>query len=203
MDFSTVILSFVASFFIFLRRVLHLIINPYTTMRKISQKTDWSEVIIIFSLVLLYFYAANSWREFPYEPALLFLFTVVHFILIVFYFYSLSQATHGQSNLRSFIATFAYSLIPTLVWFSVNSLLYLLLPPPRTPSFAGKSFSMVYLTFSVSILMWKMLLMYLAIRFSSKLSFYRIVYFFMIFVCIMVPYSILLYALKLFRIPFI
>jgi hypothetical protein len=34
--------------------------------------------------------------------------------------------------LDSFIFTLSYSLFPTLIWFTTNSILYRFLPPPRT-----------------------------------------------------------------------
>jgi hypothetical protein len=97
----------------------------------------------------------------------------------------------------------SYSLFPTLIWFTTNSVLYRFLPPPRTISILGKAFSVLFLSFSISLLVWKLILVYLAIRFSSKLNFYNIVYIILLYLCIFIPYSLLLYHLKIFRIPFI
>jgi hypothetical protein len=67
----------------------------------------------------------------------------------------------------------------------------------------GKAFSILYISFSVGMLLWKIILQYLAIRFSTKLDFYRIMFGFLFYLVMMIPYSLFLYSVKFFRIPFL
>lgn len=203
MDFKKISIDFFASFIIVLRRCILLIIVPYKTLRKISKEEDYGQVFIIFILVLLYFNIGSSMREREVHPQFVFLIFFMHFFLTVFFFYFFSSRFTKNIHLSSFIFTFSYALLPTLLWFITNSFTYLLFPPPRTPSLLGVSFSILFIGFSMSLFIWKSILLYLAIRFSSKLGFYRIMYMMVLYLCLFIPYTILMYYYKIFRIPFI
>lgn len=174
-------------------------------MRSISEEEDYMQIFIIFLLIGVYFVLANRFREYNYEPGILWILTFFHFFATLFFFY-LSASFFQKKNtftFNSFLFTFAYALIPTLIWFSINSVLYAVLPPPRTLSLLGKGFSVFYICFSIAVLAWKIILEYLAIRFSTKFSFYPILYAFLIFLVMIIPYSLFMYSLKFFRIPFL
>jgi hypothetical protein len=203
MDFKTLVFNVIASLFIVLQRIIHLILYPYKTMRKISQEQDISQISIIGILVAIYFFIAHEVRAYQYDPILLFAATCVHIILTIFFFYHFSRLFNKQTSFSSFISTIVYTLIPTLIWFYTNLFLYQLIPPPRTMSTMGKAFSIFYISFSISILVWKVILLYLALRFSSRLNFYRIMYMIVLYICVFLPYALLLYAIQMFRIPFI
>lgn len=205
MDFSRIISSLLASIFMVFYRIFWLIISPYKTMRSISEEEDYMQIFIIFLLIGVYFVLANRFREYNYEPGILWILTFFHFFATLFFFY-LSASFFQKKNtftFNSFLFTFAYALIPTLIWFSINSVLYAVLPPPRTLSLLGKGFSVFYICFSIAVLAWKIILEYLAIRFSTKFSFYPILYAFLIFLVMIIPYSLFMYSLKFFRIPFL
>lgn len=172
-------------------------------MRKIALETDTIQIGILWVLSLLYFLFANELRTYPYPPIFLFLVFVFQFTLSIFFFYVISKIFQKDITLKPFIFTFTYTLIPTLIWFGVNSILFAILPPPRTMSMLGKTFSIVYIAFSLSVLVWKVILWYLSIRFSSRLAFYRIFYLMLLYAAVFAPYTILLYSFKIFRIPFI
>jgi hypothetical protein len=55
----------------------------------------------------------------------------------------------------------------------------------------------------LSLLIWKLILEYLAIRFSSKQNFFGILTMIIYYLIWFIPYSIFLYQFKFFRIPFI
>lgn len=203
MDFKSFIFHIAASFFIVIRRIFHLAFYPYRTMRNISEEKDLGQVIVIFLFVYLYFEIANRFRPFQYDPIFLYLVTILTFIVTVVLFYGLSWLSNRQIAFKPFIFTFAYTLIPTLIWFTANSFLYRVLPPPRSLSLLGKAFSMVFITFSISMLLWKLILWYLAIRFSSRLNVYKILYFMTLYACVLAPYAIYLYFTGVFRIPFV
>lgn len=174
-------------------------------MRAICNDSDLLQVVFIFFAIGMYFFSANQLKEYVHPPIFLFLLTVVHYLLTVLYFgiFSFLSSNHSKQGVRPFLLLFAYALIPTLVWFAVNSLLYALIPPPRTPSFLGKGFSVLYISFSVGILMWKIIVTYLAIRFATGFRFFRIMYSMIIYIAILIPYAIFLYSLHIFRIPFL
>lgn len=172
-------------------------------MRKISEEKDYSQVFILFLAVFLYFKFAYFLRDKPYPASLTFLVFFINFFLVIAFFYSLGWLTDRKIRFSSFIFTLAYSLFPTLIWFGSSSIMYIIVPPPRSLSILGKGFSIFFIAYSVSLLAWKMILLYLALRFSTRLGFYRIAYMLTLFLAWFIPYSILLYQLRLFRMPFI
>lgn len=195
MDFKEILVNLLTALILVGRRFFLLIISPYKTLRKISLEKDWLQVLIIFMFVFLYFQLTGRNKNF--------LFFIVTFLLTIFFFFLFSRISRKDISLKSFVFTFSYSLLPTLIWFVTNSILYFSLPPPRTLSLLGRAFSIFFVAFSLSLLLWKIILVYLAIRFSSKLNFYRIIYMMVLYGCILAPYSVLMYYWQIFRVPFI
>ena len=184
-------------------RFIHLIFTPYKTMRKISQEKNYVQLIIIGCLVFGYFYWATKIKDFILPSYLMLMAVIFNLAITIVFFYFFFRLIKVSLNLKSLVFTYIYSLFPTLIWFFTNSLFYFFLPPPRTTSFLGNSFSIFFIAFSISLLAWKIILVYLALRFSAKQSFYRLIFALFIFGCFFLPYSLLLYQLKIFRIPFI
>lgn len=204
MVFERFISGVLATIYLYLRRIVLLTIFPYRTIRRISEENDFGQIVLIFVTITVYFLLANRFREYDYEPFVLVLMTLFHYLATVIFFYLFTQIiASGNTKLQPFLFTFAYALIPTLVWFSINSWLYAIIPPPHTVSILGKAFSIGYIAFSSAILMWKVILMYLAIRFSTKLKFFQIVYVVLLYLVAIIPYSIFLYSLRFFRVPFL
>lgn len=205
MDFNHIVSGIIASFIFFLRRVFFLIFSPYKTMREISHDEDMLQVIFIFLLIGLYFPFADNLRSYPHAPWILFLMTVFHYLITVSYFalFTILSTKEHRVKIAPFMLLFSYALIPTLIWFMVNTALFALIPPPRTPSFLGKGFSLVYVSFSIGMLLWKIIVTYLAIRYATGFRFFRIVYSMILYLIAVIPYSMLLYSLKYFRIPFL
>ena len=197
------IIEILTSFLIVFRRFFFLIFFPYKTMRKIAAEKDFWQIVILFSLVFIYFKFAYFLRDKPYPATFTFLVFFLHFFLSTLFFYLLSWFSEKDLKLSSFIFTFSYSLLPTLLWFLSTSILYIILPPPRTFSLLGRAFSIFFIAYSFSLLAWKIILLYLAVRFSTKLNFYRIVYLMILYLIWFIPYCLLLYYNRIFRIPFI
>lgn len=197
------VIDLITSFVLVIRNFLLLIFYPYKTMRKISLEKDYYQSAIIFALVFLYFKFIYFLRDKTFPATLIFLIFVFNIFLTIFFFYFLSKNFEKKLNFKSFVFTFTYSLFPTLIWFLSTSLLYIFLPPPRTLSLLGKGFSIFFIAFSLSLLIWKLILVYLAVRFSSKQNFLKIFYMIILYLIWFIPYSVLLYHFKLFRIPFI
>lgn len=203
MDFSQRGISFFASLLIVLRRLILLVFLPYKTIRKISLDKDSLQTIIILFSILIYFIISSKLRTLYYSPFIIYLVFIINFFITTAFFHFGAKIIKSKSDWLSFVLTFSYSLFPTLIWFITSSGLYYVLPPPRTLSILGKSFSILFIAFSISLLCWKIILMYLSIRFSGRLNFYRTVYLMILYLCWFIPYSVLLYNLKLFRVPFI
>lgn len=197
------IINLISSFLLVVRNFFLLIFYPYKTMRKLSLNFDYYQLAIIFLAVFSYFKWAYFLKDKPYPATVTFIVFLINFFITVLFFYFLGKIFEKQASLSSLIFAFSYSLFPTLVWFGVTSVLYLFLPPPRTMSILGRGFSIFFLAFSLSVLIWKLILTYLSIRFSLKLGFYKIFYLITLYLCLFLPYSIVLYRLKLFRVPFI
>ncbi|MBI4973338.1 hypothetical protein HZC27_01880 [Candidatus Roizmanbacteria bacterium] len=203
MDFKTVFIELITSLLIIIRRIILLIFYPYKTMRDIALNGKSYQTIIILVIALLYFLFSYSLRGSPWWGGVVYIVFLLTFITTVTFFYHLSKQFKKDIRFRSFIYTFSYTLIPTLFWFISNLALFIILPPPRTMSILGRGFSIFFIAYSVSLLVWKLILVYLAIRFSSRLGLYRIIYMFLLYTIIFVPLSLLLYYFKIFRIPFI
>jgi hypothetical protein len=187
------------TFVIFLRRFFGLIFTPYATMRKISVEKEWKDMIWIGVFSLIYFLITNSVRFWlnGFVGALgLFIGSIVFFVLL--------PASGNKSELLQRMAkTWAYTLLPTLIWFYATLLFYFVVPPPRTPSLLGQVFSIFYIAFSGSLFVWKFILMYLSIRFSLRIHLYRVIYYLLIYLALSIPLWIFLYNTGISRIPFV
>jgi hypothetical protein len=206
MDFKKILVNLLSSFLLVFNRFVGLILNPYKTMRKVSIEKDSYQPAVIIGIIFLYFKFVYYLRDKVYPATLIYLLFIINFLLTISFFYLLSRLfskNKKEITFHSFFFTFSYSLLPTLIWFLTTSILYIFITPPRSFSILGKGFSIFFTAYSLSILIWKLILMYLAIRFSSKQNFFRIIYMMILYLIWFVPYSILLYHFRLFRIPFI
>lgn len=202
--------NFFVSMILVTRNMVGLILFPYKTMRRISSETDLFQIGIMFILTYSYFILANIIRRKTLHPFVIsssslvtFVFFLITFFFVISFFSITGRITHKKVKDTSLLFTFAYSLFPTIIWFFTTSLLYLLLPPPRTVSILGQALSVVFIIFSLSILLWRSILLYLSIRFSLKTDFYETLFFIALFLVWFLPYSYGLYYLKIFRVPFI
>lgn len=206
MDFKKILVNFLTSFLIVINRFIGLIFNPYKTIRYISEEKDLFQPAIIIGIIFTYFKFIYYLRDKIYPATLIYLLFIINFLLTIFFFYLLSKLfskNKKEITFSSFVFTFSYSLLPTLIWFLSTSILFIFLPPPRTFSILGKGFSILFVAYSLSLLVWKFILIYLSIRFSSKQNFFRIIYMIALYLIWFIPYSIFLYQFKLFRVPFI
>ena len=174
-------------------------------MRKISEEKEYYQPAVIIDIIFIYFKFIYYLRDKIYPATLIYFLFLFNFLLTVSFFYLLSKLLDKKKEITffSYICTFSYSLLPTLIWFLSTSILYIFLPPPRTISLLGKGFSILFVAYSLSLLIWKLILVYLAVRFSSKQNFFRVLYMIILYLLWFIPYSIFLYQYKLFRIPFI
>lgn len=204
MDFKVFFLNIAASFILVFKRTYFLIVSPYKTMRKISTDFDITQLVIIYTFVYAFFQVAHIYRPISNPPFFLFFMVVLNVFATSLFFYVISFA-FGKRDIQfsTIFFTWSYTLIPTIIWFTTSFVLYFLIPPPRTMSFNGKLFSIVFTTFSLSLLLWKFILVYFSIRFSTKLDVARIVFIMLLYMSVLAPYIVWMYLSNIFRVPFL
>ncbi len=194
----------------FSRTLLGLVARPYETYRSIVHHGSLWELLYVWAFISLYFALATVVKTPIFRPFLLTKqFIVVltaslfGYMVISFLLWQVSQRLGGKGTLREVLLAWGYTLIPSVLWFLSTSLLYLLIPPPRTTSFAGLSFSILYLVFSATLFFWKVTLGYLTLRFGMRLDLVKITIITALLLPVFALYSIGMYRLGVFKVPFL
>ncbi len=196
-------ISFAASFILVVRNSFRLIAEPYQAMRAISEEKDYIQVGIILIVASLYFVFAAGIRDSDVYPQMMAFLSM--FLLSIGLLYALGTFLRVKNPrfLDSLIHLSAYSLLPAFFWFVITSVLFVLLPPPRQQSLLGSLFSLVYIGFSITLLFWRIVMLYLTIRFSFKIPFKKVVAVMIAFASWLLPYTVVLYYFRLMRVPYI
>lgn len=208
---ENLIYSFFRQLVIFSRYVLGCINNPYITYRRLSDsKSSRSHIFFIFFLVFFYFTLTSLIRSGIRNPYLLtykfnlltgaFLLGFTGFVCL---YYLSGILFQKNPSLKVLIVLWSYSLLPTVFWFFLTSLLYIVIPPPRTFSLLGKIFTIFFTACSIALAIWKAILYYLTLRFGLKFDLVRIIFTTMIIIPLIILYSFKMYQWGIFRIPFI
>jgi len=190
--------------------LIGLVWHPYATYRRILEKGRIAELVYIALLLAIYFAVASLVKTAAFRPFLLtkqfVLLTAAvgaNYAVAVGLLWYTGLLVGGRGRLDRFALAWAYTLIPTLCWFLATSLLYVVIPPPRTTAPQGILFSVLYLVFSSTLLFWKVTLAYLTLRFGLKLDLKKISIVFAVVVPALVVYSAGMYKAGIFRIPFL
>ena len=194
----------------FFQNAVGIVTRPYETSRRIAGNPKITELPMLVGILIAYFAVASLVKTAAFRPYLLTKQFVVLcsgagflYLVTVVALWKAATIIGSKGGLLNIAVAWAYTLIPTIVWFFVTSLLFVILPPPRTSSIQGIVFSILYLVFSITLLFWKIILAYLAIRFSMKLDLLRILGASVIALPVVVAACILLYRFGIFRVPFI
>ena len=200
----------VVAIYSFGRNSIGLVTRPYETYRRIVNHGSLWEFVPLFILIASYLGVASFVKTAAFRPymltkqfVILALAVGMTFGLVVGLLWIVGRFVGGKGTLRGVLFGWAYTLIPTVCWFYLTSFLYMLLPPPRTTRPLGIIFSALFLLFSSVLFFWKIILSYLTVRFSLKLDLLRISIVFFIVIPIVVLYSIGMYRLGIFKIPFV
>lgn len=192
------------------RNLVGLVARPYETVRRVVDHAKPGELVMVGVLLGLYFALASLVRVSSFRPFLLtrefvalVLATLTTYGLAIFLFWVAGELVGAKGKLQGLAVAWGYTLVPTLVWFLATSLLYVVLPPPRTTSAQGVLFSLLFLIFSVVLFFWKATLAYLTLRFGLRLPLGKILVVLVIALPILAAYSIGMYRIGIFRIPFI
>lgn len=202
--------SLIIGLYSFGRSYLGIISKPYETYRRIIEHGTLWECIPVACFASLYFVIASLVKTWAFRPFLLtkrFILladaAAIGFTLIVVVLWSIGRLVGGRGELKRVVLGWSYTLIPTILWFFTTSILYVLLPPPRTTHLTGILFSVLYLTFSCALFFWKFMLAYLTLRFALRLDFMRIIIVAIVTSPIIAWFSVVMYRLGIYRVPFL
>ena len=205
-----VLTALVVSGVAFGRTAIGLTVRPYETYRRIASHSRFGELLFIGIILVAYFALASIVKVATFRPFLLtqqFLILSVaalsSYIVAVGALWLAGRLVKAKFQLPTLAVAWGYTLLPTISWFLITSLLYVILPPPRTTSIMGISFSVLFLVFSATLLWWKIMLSYLTIRFVFKLDVSHIVAVCVVVIPIVAAYSALMYYLGIFKVPFL
>lgn len=202
--------SLIVALSAFFKNCIGLVTRPYETCRKIADQGGFGELAYIAILLATYFAIASLVKIAAFRPFLLtreFVVlasaTGITYVIAVALFWTAGKLVGAQGKLKGFAVAWGYSLVPTFLWFFATSILYVLLPPPRTTSAAGVLFSILFLIFSATLFFWKVTIGYLSLRFGLRLGLGKILIVLAISLPILGFYSFGMYRLGIFRIPFL
>jgi len=194
----------------FTRNIIGLVIRPYETYRRIVNHGSRWELVPLAIIIGSYLGIASLVKTAAFRPYILTkqfvvlgIAVVMTYGLVVGLLWIVGKVVGGKGTVKTVALGWAYTLVPTTVWFLTTSLLYILIPPPRTGRPLGILFSVLFLLFSSVLFFWKIILSYLTMRFSMKLDLLRIGIVFIVVIPIVVIYSIGMYRLGIFKIPFV
>jgi len=202
--------SLIVAFVDFGRNVIGLVTRPYETCRRIVEKANPLELTYVGLVLALYFALASLVKVASFRPFLLTrqFFVLagaagVTYCLAVAIFWGVGRLVGASGKLKGLTVLWGYSLLPTVIWFFVTSILYVLLPPPRTTSVQGIIFSVLFLVFSITLFLWKTTIAYLTLRFGLRLGLGKILVVLAGALPILGLYSAQMYRLGIFRVPFL
>ncbi|MDP1722404.1 MAG: hypothetical protein Q8L37_04275 [Candidatus Gottesmanbacteria bacterium] len=192
------------------RNTIGLVLRPYETYRRIVDRGSAWELVYVGVLAMLYFSLASVVKVAAFRPFLLTKQAVVlgaaasfTYLLVVWMSWYVGQRLGSKATFKSIAVGWGYTIIPTVCWFFMTSMLYVLLPPPRTTSAAGIAFSVLFLIVSATLFFWKLTLGYLALRFGLKFDLAKILTVVGIVGPIVGIWSWGLYRLGIFKVPFL
>lgn len=198
------------SVYSFLRNLVGLVTKPYETYRRIINHGSLWEGVPLAVFIASYLGIASIAKTAAFRPYMLTKqFVVLGVVVLVTYglvtglLWIVGKMVGGKGEGKALALGWAYTLIPTTIWFLITSCLYVLFPPPRTDRPLGILFSILFLLFSSVLFFWKIILSYLTMRFSMRLDLVRICIVFCIVIPIIALYSIVMYKLGIFKIPFV
>jgi hypothetical protein len=171
--------------------------NPFDNFRRVTKHKNPLVSLPIWFLIFVYFFLSGFiYRKSSMIAILLFSFFVLIFLII-------SSIFRKKIIFQEILNVWSFSYLPTLLWFWVNLLLYVFLPPPRSHFFSGYIFAFVYLFFSLLCLYVKIICLFVLFKFVIKLNLTKTIVSMFVIWGVVICLGIVLYHLHLFRIPFI
>jgi hypothetical protein len=184
--------------------------NPYQTIRGISLKKQIFPILFFGFLVWISLgfivgvrYGIHTGPLFlTFSLGKLFYAAGATFFVISLTMYLIGRMMGGRGDVLSVLSAWSYSYLPTIIWFFLTSILYLVFPPPRTDSVLGQMLSILYLVVSLGLLSWKGLVYFLTLRFALKLNLWQTIRTTVVLWPFWFLYFLLLNRMGIFKIPF-
>lgn len=186
--------------------------HPYLTFKRVSRNPQIAPSIVLLVIISLYFIIraplvqglSQGLFQWGLQSLIGILITITSYLLITTLIYLLCRQFSGETiKYRSIFTTWIYSYLPTVIWFAATVFTFITIPPPRQNTLLGITFSVLYTIFSLSLLGWKLLLLWLVFRIPGNLTNKRTFLAMCILIPLLILYSYFLLRLGLWRIPFI
>ncbi len=192
------------------RTLVGLLTRPYETYRRITKHGRVGELVFIAFIAAFYFVLASLIKVAAFRPFILTRQFVVLFagatsgaLVATTSIMVAGRLLRVRAAFTPLLIAWSYTLIPTVSWFFMTSLLYAILPPPRTTSVLGVTFSLLFLVCSATLLWWKVTLAYLTLRFGLKLDLRKSLMVAVLCAPIIAGWTILMYKTGIFKVPFL
>jgi hypothetical protein len=195
-----------------IQNIIGITFYPYKTYFHLTHEKTPSLGIVFMLLVPFYVVFATILRNGLFHVSLLFLFTTfgkytigiwTAFLLSFFALLIMAELLKQRDRKLIIFNLWAFSYIPTYIWFGVTAILFLLLPPPRTESLLGQSFSIFFISFSLFVFLWKLLLYYLTLRIGLRMTLLEVVLASILLFPLFGIFSLASYKMGIFRVPFV
>lgn len=169
--------DFFWSLHILLKNLLGTITHPYLTWKHLTREHYLPSVLMFFTAIAIFNFRAPLKSGLPDSAQTAFLTIITNlitsiggYLIVTLLITSLARYFKSQVKFTLILQIWIYSYLPTVIWFLTTQSAYLLLPPPRTSSPLGIIFTIIYLAFSLSLLVWKLLLLWLTFQIPANLS---------------------------------
>ena len=196
---------------LFIKNAVGVLQTPYETCRKLASGERLEQLLPLGFLTVAYFgwsvLVRQGVRAHPmlltYSMGTLLFASFGTFFLVVATLVMVGRLFRGRGSFRTVILLWGYSMLPTVMWFWITSVLWIVYPPPRTDSFTGQMLSAVFLIVSLFLFFWKGVLYYLTLRFGMRLDLLKILGVTAVVFPLGGLYALIMYTLGIFRVPFI
>jgi len=196
---------------ILLKNILGTFTHPYLTWKHISREKYILPSLLMLIISLLVFSLRAPLKEGLPDSAYTAIATIfinlttsiLGFSLISITIYILARKFQSTASFITLSSTWSYTYIPTIIWFLATQSAYLIIPPPRSASIPGILFTILYLAFSISLLTWKILLLWLTFQVTAQLKPLLAIISTIITTIVVIVYSYFLFRTHLWGIPFL
>lgn len=183
----------------------------YRRMEKTGKLPQIVQIILIWGLAFLTIAWTSAVKNGIFKNPYFFavslgkfsIYAGISYFVIIAVLWGTGKLTAGTGKLISIATLWAFSYIPTIIWFLLSSLLFLLFPPPRSHTYQGYLLSGFLIVLSIALLYWKILLYYLTLRIGFKMTLRQVLAASAVTLPIIAVYSYLLYIYGIFKVPFI
>lgn len=203
MAYNKLLVNSAVYLFFCLHRVFGLVFFPYRTMRRavLYPSTD---LFYFFSfLFFIFFILQEKIKPLRFSGYQNFLIFLANFFISCLFFFFLLRVFNQDLDFKTVVSGYSATFFPTILFFFFNLLSFYLFPPPRSFSLPGFAFSYVYLGIVMVLVFWKIMLVYLFLRFAGRIRVMQVFFIISLYLAVFSPLYLGLYFLKIIRLPVI